>query len=120
VLDGRQLVAIDADEYERLLANRRQAGAQGPRLQALRGEAQHAVDYFLEIGNAAGRLGHGSDEVSEGQTRPESTTRPDETCEDGTRSDETCADESCLRCAILRTVARATASAARFGITGSG
>ncbi|MFH0180527.1 hypothetical protein ACIA6D_03670 [Streptomyces cacaoi] len=91
-LGGREAVALTVEEYERLIASRRQIGGQSARVRVLAHQAKRTEQFLQELETLVGAPAACRERA--GQT----PTACPSTCPAGAAQSDTAAD--CLRCAI--------------------
>ncbi|WP_370665178.1 hypothetical protein [Streptomyces sp. IBSBF 2507] len=98
-LGGHEAVALTVEEYEQLIASRRQIGGQSARVRVLAQQARRTAELLTELEQLVGS--------SEGCREHAATARADRSprCpEGGTRPSEK--DVGCLRCALANLLRR--------------
>ena len=94
-LGGREAVALTLEEYEQLIASRRQIGGQSARVRVLAQRVRQSEDLLRELEALVGRS-------AEDCPAPHETARGRTPCHQapGASAGETEPDTDCLRCAL--------------------
>ncbi|MBL1106490.1 hypothetical protein JK361_18100 [Streptomyces sp. 5-8] len=95
-LAGREAVALTPEEYEQLVAGRRQIGGQSARVRVLAHQAKRTEQLLYELETLIAAQG----DVCRDRTHVPSVTCPDT---EAARKD---ADTACLRCAVAALLRR--------------
>ncbi|MEU6066763.1 MULTISPECIES: hypothetical protein [Streptomyces] len=94
-LGGREAVALTLEEYEQLIASRRQIGGQSARVRVLAQQAKRTEQLLRELETLIAAAEHGS---VDGCTCPAPGPAVEETAAE--------ADPTCLRCALAALLRR--------------
>jgi hypothetical protein len=101
-LGGREAVALSLEEYEQLIASRRQIGGQSARVRVLAQRAKESEELLREIELLVGCPSHGC----HGPRDRQGSEGPDDEADEPAGA----TDSDCLRCALAALLLRHRAS----------
>ncbi|OLZ74142.1 hypothetical protein AV521_00080 [Streptomyces sp. IMTB 2501] len=105
-LGGREAVALTLEEYEQLVASRRQIGGQSARVRVLARQAKRAERLLHDLETLMITQGHACQGHPQGDdARQEHPYRAPATCPDGALVADA-AGAACLRCAVAALLRR--------------